>query len=141
MSTTEKDYGEIICQAVDTIITGRLSALSYDQTVLCTIVDDSKRSQGIYVVSNGSTKFEVYSTTDEYRNNTNVYVLIPNGDWNETKTITGKKIIKEQEKTYNYRNPFDFLVDVTGNMISAPIGNNIGLVANSPDDQDGNSDG
>jgi len=30
MSTTEKNYGEIICQAVDTIITGRLSALSYD---------------------------------------------------------------------------------------------------------------
>lgn len=125
-----KNYGEIICQAVDTIVTERLAGLSYDQTVLCTVVNDSKRDQGIYTVSNGSTKFEAYSTSDEYRNNNNVYVLIPKGDWNETKIITGKKTIKEQEISYNYRNPFDYLVDITGNMISAPLDKNIGLVAN-----------
>lgn len=125
-----KNYGEIICQAVDTIVAERLAGLSYDQTVLCTVVNDSKRDQGIYTVSNGSTKFEAYSTSDEYRNNNNVYVLIPKGDWNETKIITGKKTIKEQEISYNYRNPFDYLVDITGNMISAPLDKNIGLVAN-----------
>ena len=33
-----------------------------------------------------------------YRNNNNVYVLIPKGDWNETKTITGKKDNKNQKE-------------------------------------------
>lgn len=142
MSTQDRNtYGDILCQAVDTIVTQRLSALEYDQTILCSIVDDSRREQGIYRVTNGSTVFEAVSDQTNYRNDNNVYVLIPRGNWNETKTITGKKIVKEQEKSYNYKNPFDFLVDVTGNMISAPIGNNIGLVANSPDDQDGDLDG
>nr|DAF37659.1 MAG TPA: hypothetical protein [Caudoviricetes sp.]DAK59212.1 MAG TPA: hypothetical protein [Caudoviricetes sp.] len=35
------DYGEILCTAVDEIVTTRLAGLSYDLTKLCTIVDDS----------------------------------------------------------------------------------------------------
>ena len=113
----EKDYGEIICTAVDTIIEGRLANLTYDQTILCTVEDDSRRAQGQYKVSNGSTKFDAYSADVEYRKGDNVYVLIPRGDWNETKTITGKKKKDEQETAYNYKSPFEYLVDVQGNLI------------------------
>lgn len=35
------DYGEIICKAVDEIVTSKLQGLQYDITKLCTIVDDS----------------------------------------------------------------------------------------------------
>lgn len=122
------DYSEILCQAVDTIVTQRLSAISYDQTIICTIVDDSKREQGIYVVSNGSVKFEVYSDVTTYRNKTNVYVTVPEGDWNQAKFIIGKKTNNEYE-SYNYRKPFDMLVDVTGNCVNKVV--NEGLVANN----------
>jgi hypothetical protein len=33
------NYSEIVCEAVDTIIAERLKALSYDKTVICTILD------------------------------------------------------------------------------------------------------
>ena len=122
------DYSEILCQAVDTIVTQRLSAISYDQTTICTIVDDSKREQGIYVVSNGSVKFEAYSDITTYRNKTNVYVTVPEGDWNQAKFIIGKKTNNEYE-SYNYRKPFDMLVDVTGNCVNKVV--NEGLVANN----------
>lgn len=133
MSTQDRNtYGDILCQAVDTIVTQRLSALEYDQTILCSIVDDSRREEGIYKVTNGSTVFEAVSDQTNYRNDNNVYVLIPKGNWNETKTITGKKNNKDSEISYVYRNPFDYLVDATNNMIKNPLDDAIGLVANDP---------
>ena len=133
MSTQDRNtYGDILCQAVDTIVTQRLSALEYDQTILCSIVDDSRREEGIYRVTNGSTVFEAVSDQTNYRNGNNVYVLIPKGNWNETKTITGKKNNKDSEISYIYRNPFDYLVDATNNMIKNPLGDAVGLVANDP---------
>ena len=69
------DYGELFCEAVDTIIQERLSQVSFDKTILCTITDDSLRSQGIYTVSeNEKTVFEAYSSDTSYRKNNNVYV-------------------------------------------------------------------
>ena len=133
MSTQDRNtYGDILCQAVDTIVTQRLSALEYDQTILCSIVDDSRREEGIYRVTNGSTVFEAVSDQTNYRNGNNVYVLIPKGNWNETKTITGKKNNKDSEISYIYRNPFDYLVDATNNMIKNPLSDAVGLVANDP---------
>ena len=86
------DYGELICTAVDTIVKERLNSISYDRTVLCTIVDDSQRAQGLYIVSeNDQTKFEAYSDKTSYRNGNNVYVQIPGGDWNQQKIIISKK--------------------------------------------------
>lgn len=133
MSTQDRNtYGDILCQAVDTIVTQRLSALEYDQTILCSIVDDSRREEGIYRVTNGSIVFEAVSDQTNYRNDNNVYVLIPKGKWEETKTITGKKNNKDSEISYIYRNPFDYLVDATNNMIKDPLDDAIGLVANDP---------
>ena len=133
MSNQDKDYGNILCQAIDTIVTERLLGLEYDQTILCTIVDDAERDKGKYIVSNGSAKFDVVSEITTYRNNNNVYVLIPKGDWNETKTITGKKDNKNQKESYVYRNPFDYLVNITQNVIKENISQ--GLVANNEDTQ------
>lgn len=121
------DYGEIICQAVDTIVSERLNGISYDTTILCTIEDDSRREDGVYIVSNGSTKFEAYTTDTSFRKGTNVYVQIPSGDWNQQKIITAKKIEKE-DTTMVYISPFSQLVDITGNLLSGDTSN--GLVAN-----------
>ena len=127
-----QNYGEVLCQAVDEIVRKRLEGISYDQTILCTVVDDSKREQGIYVVTNNNTtKFEAFSTVTNYRNKDNVYVQIPSGDWNQQKIIVAKKTSKNDEP-FIYKRPFESLVDITGNLIKDNINDNLtGLLANS----------
>ena len=94
MAQQNIDYGELFCAAVDTIVQERLTHVSYDRTILCTIVDDSERAQGLYTVTeNDSTKFIAYSSDTSYRNGQNVYVQIPGGDWNQQKII-GKERCK-----------------------------------------------
>lgn len=122
------DYNEIICQAVDTIVSKRLEEVKFDQTILCTIIDNSKKSQGVYTVSNGSVSFEAYSTVTNYSEKTNVYVQIPNGDWNEQKIIIGKKTSKD-ETPFVYKEPFDDFVSFTDNLIKDKI-KKTGLIAN-----------
>lgn len=144
MSNNNKtDYGELFCEAIDTIVAERLNAVTKDVTVLCTVVDDSKRQEGKYVVTetNSQTKFEAFSDNTEYRKDNNVYVTIPKGDMNEAKFIIGKKQKDELEEAYTYTNPFDTIVDVSGNLITAEIPvERAGLVANEPD-IDGYDDG
>ena len=128
------DYGEILCQAVDTILSERLKSVSFDSTILCTIVDDSRRLEGIYTVSNGSAKFDAYSQINTYRKNNNVYVQIPGGDFDQQKFIVAKKTDNTDEPLI-YKNPFDSLVDVSGNMINSFIPHTeSGLTANLPED-------
>lgn len=131
-----QNYGEVFCEAVDEIVRKRLEGISYDSTVLCRVVDDSKREEGLYVVThNNTTKFEAFSTITNYRNNDNVYVQIPNGDWNQQKIIIAKKTDKNSEP-YAYQKPFETLVDITGNLITTKIDADLtGLVANSTLDE------
>jgi hypothetical protein len=75
------DYDQIICEAIDTIVTKKLESISFDRTILCTIVDNSAKESGMYTVSDGSVKFTAYSSDTTFLVNTNVYVQIPNGDW------------------------------------------------------------
>lgn len=128
---SNKDYGQIMCEAVDTIIAKRLNGISYDQTVLCTIVDNTNKAQGKYIVQKDNVKFEVYSTNTEYNKNDNVYVQIPEGDQNQDKFIIGKKINSNNQESYVYNKPFNNLVDITGNIATNSIsGNSTGLIAN-----------
>ena len=64
MSNELKDYGQLFCEAVDTIVKERLSGIKFDSTILCTIVDDKDKAQGKYVVSYSDAKFEAYSLSE-----------------------------------------------------------------------------
>lgn len=111
-----KDYGEIICSAVDSIIQSRLSNLEFNITKTCTIIDISSRNQGKYIVSDGSAKFEVYSEDTSYNLDDNVLVLIPNGDYKNNKIILGKTKI-EKELPYKYTSPMTTMVKFTDNIL------------------------
>ena len=50
------NYSEIICTAIDEIVTAKLQGLEYDVTKQCTVVDDSQSHKGKYVVSDGTSK-------------------------------------------------------------------------------------
>ena len=128
----EQNYGEIICQAVDEIVRTRLEGMSYDQTILCTIVDDSRRSEGIYTVtSNNRIRFDAVSNDTSYRKHHNVYVQIPGGDWNQQKIILARKT-ETADDPFIYKRPFDTFVDITGNLIKNS-NYNYGLSANDPE--------
>lgn len=110
------NYGELFCQAIDIIAQERINSVSYDKTILCVIEDASQASKGRYVVKYNSTRFEAFSTDTSYKDGNNVYVQIPQGDWNEQKIIVSKKTDKTNTPiTYLY--PFDTFVDITENLL------------------------
>lgn len=129
---SNQTYGELFCQAIDTIVKERLKGISYDSTYLCSIVDDSKNKDGIYIVSNGSAKFEALSLNSDYRKGDNVYVQVPGGDWNQQKNIIAKKTNTKNEP-FTYKRPFDSFVDLTGNLIKNNY--SVSLLANYPEEQ------
>lgn len=101
---------EELFQSMETIAQGVVSKTKYDITKECTIVDNSNKNLGEYIVSDGSINFKVYSP-DSYRVGEIVYVLIPQGDYNQQKIITGRKIL-DSTMAYNYLFPFDTMVEL-----------------------------
>ena len=72
---------EDIFQAIDIITSERLKQLSYDVTKKCTIVAVDDKTNGHYIVTDGSIKFDAYSDSTKYRVDDIVRVTIPNGDF------------------------------------------------------------
>lgn len=81
---------EQLFQSFDIILTQRLSDLSFDTTVIATIVDDSEKNIGHYIVSDGTIKFDAYTNDTSYKTDDQVRVTILNGDWTQKKFIEGK---------------------------------------------------
>jgi hypothetical protein len=90
-----KDYADILLKAMQTISESTVSQLSYDKTVICHIIDNSKADEGQYTVTDGSSTFYAYSDNTEYKKNEAVYVSIPQDDFSKTKLIVGKYIADE----------------------------------------------
>ena len=61
------DYNEILCQAIDTIVAKRISEISFDKTILCTISNDSKKESGEYTVTDGAVSFQAFCDNDKYQ--------------------------------------------------------------------------
>ena len=83
MSEDRQDYGEILCEAVSTIISKELEKLAYDVTRNCIVIEDTYKKQGKYTVMDGAIKYEAYSAITTLNVNDSVLVLIPNGDYGE----------------------------------------------------------
>lgn len=121
------DYNEIICTAIDTIVSSRIEQLQYDVTKVCLIDDDSMAAQGKYVVADGAAKYEAFTNDTSLRKGNSVQVLIPNGDYNMQKTIISR-IAANDTTPYNYISPMDAMLKITDNVfLGAPV---VGLLAN-----------
>ncbi len=88
---------ESLFQSIDIILTQRLNALSYDTTVIASIIDDSDKDNGHYIVSDGTIKFDAYTSDTTYKSGDQVRVTVVNGDWSQKKFIEGKYSNKENE--------------------------------------------
>lgn len=118
----ERDYGEILCTAIDEIVSTRLQGLQYDITKQCTIKDDSRAHQGRYVVSDGGSKFEAFSSDTSFKNGNSVLVTIPNGDFTMQKTIVGR-IASIDTTPFKYISPLDSMIKIKNGMLEdIPIG-------------------
>lgn len=113
-----KDYNEIMCQAVDTLITHRLKDITYDKTIICEIIDDSDKEKGHYIVSDGTIKFDAYSESNKYRKSNQVYVIIPQGDYSQQKVILSKYTASNANEPMVYISPLGTMVTMTDNLIS-----------------------
>ena len=139
MSEDRFNYGETLCEAIDTIISKKLEGLSYDITKTCIVIDDTYKKQGRYVVADGALKFEAYSTITTLNINDNVLVNIPYGDYSLQKTILNKIIYNDKLKSLNYISPLDNMLKFTNNIIEDLIpvenieNNGFSILANDND--------
>lgn len=129
----EKDYNEILLQAMDTVIAQRLSELAFDKTIICTITDSSERDKGIYKVTDGSIVFEAYSENTNYSQDDKVYVNIPSGDWTQQKQITGRYITDLDNEPITLVKPLEKIAELTNSLIFDS--SQTGLIANGDDNE------
>ena len=112
------DYAEEIFESIRTIAKKEIEALKFDTTIEATITDVSNAKYGAYVVTNGSVYFTAYSMSTDYKVKDVVLVTIPMGDYNQQKTIIGKKSNSENDVPIAYTSPFSQIIDVTNNLTS-----------------------
>lgn len=95
------EYAENIMQAMDTIIQERLNKLSFDRTITSKVISRDEKDDNLYWVSTETMKFQARASGDQkYSRDEEVYVLIPEGNYNNEKVITGSRI-NNIEKAYN----------------------------------------
>ena len=112
MAITSED----LFTAIKTIVDKQIDKVHYDKTIVCTIEDNSRASKGEYIVSDGSTSFTAYSEKTNYTLGANVYVTIPQGNYENKKLIIGK-YLGDSNTPYTYIPPTENYVDMTGNIL------------------------
>ena len=83
--------GQKILQSVSIVVERAIKTAGYDKTVQATIVSCADESIGKYRVRYQGGIWYAFSSSPDvsYRENDNVYVLVPNGDMDKQKTILG----------------------------------------------------
>ena len=117
MESSELQEG--LFRAIQTIAKSEVNKMSFDRTLVCTIVDNSNAVHGEYYVTDDSSKFFAYSEVTTYQIGEVVLVKVPNGDFNNQKHIEGRYVGKQGED-YNYVSPYTQFVSYTINLIDNP---------------------
>ena len=103
---------ESLLQAIDIIAEQRTkSNNSYNQTIICTITDNSNAEKyGYYTVTNDVITFDAYTENTTYKIGAQVRVTIPNGDYSQQKYIEGLYSYNNGE-ALTYIAPLDTFLD------------------------------
>lgn len=102
-----------------------------DITIDGFIVDASRAKEGMYIVGSGYSQFTAYASTI-YKENDDVYILIPGGDYNNTKLIVGRRMT-EGSGAYNVIDELEDMVffhDSDSSLIEFS-GKSLGIQANN----------
>lgn len=109
-------YSEDLLNSIEIVAEGILKGISYDKTITCTVIDDSKKSSGEYLVSDGSMQFTAYTSDQSFYNGTTVYVTVPEGNYDNTKIIVSKKVNEDEFVPFLYQAPFANFLNITDNL-------------------------
>ena len=101
-----------------------------DITIDGFIIDASRAKEGVYTVGSGYSQFTAYASTI-YKENDDVYVLIPGGDYNKSKLIVGRRMT-EGSGAYNVIDELDDMIFFHGSDSSLIgfSGKTLGIQAN-----------
>lgn len=102
-----------------------------DITIDGFIIDASRAKEGVYTVGSGYSQFTAYAFTT-YKENDDVYILIPGGDYNKTKFIIGRRMT-ESSGAYNVIDELENMVffhDSDSSLINFS-GKSLGIQANN----------
>lgn len=102
-----------------------------DITIDGFIIDASRAKEGVYTVVSGYSQFTAYAFTT-YKENDDVYILIPGGDYNNTKFIIGRRMT-ENSGAYNVIDELENMVffhDSNSSLINFS-GKSLGIQANN----------
>lgn len=102
-----------------------------DITIDGFIIDASRAKEGMYIVGSGYSQFTAYASTI-YKENDDVYILIPGGDYNNTKLIVGRRMT-EGSGAYNVIDELEDMVffhDSNSSLIEFS-GKSLGIQANN----------
>lgn len=109
---------ESIFGAIDVIVSNRLDGISYDTTMICTIVDDRDKDRSHYVVTDGSIRFDAYTNDTSYKVDDVVRVSVLNGDFSQRKFIVGPYIGDDTSAPVTYIPPLATSFTSTENLVS-----------------------
>ena len=123
------DYLESLFTGMDIIIDKRLKELSFDKTIVCTVVYNENKKNGEYRVSDGAIEFIAYSDSNKYQVNDQVLVKIPQGDYTKEKFIEGRYVNDNNTSPITYISPLDTIVNISGNLVDNS-NTQYGIVAN-----------
>lgn len=104
-----------LLEAIDTIATQRANEVSFDRTIVCTIVNNVNAYKAEYVVSDGSSQFYAYSDNLSYQVDDKVLVLIPEGDFSNTT----KYIITKVYNKLDYEGLHQIFFNADGGSVAA----------------------
>ena len=110
---------EQLFKSIDIILQQRLQDVNFDKTIICTIVDDSNKKNGCYVVSDGTIKFNAYVSDATYKKDDQVRVSVLGGDFSEKKFITGRYTGDENSSPITYKSPLESIIPITGNLVES----------------------
>lgn len=125
-----QDYAEILFLSVDALLENRLRDIAFDKTIVCEIIDDANKSNGVYIVSDGSVTFEaVCDTSNKYIKGESVYVTIPQGNYDNTKLIISRYAKETANQAIAYIPSLGTMLMMTNNICPNEIGS-FGITAN-----------
>lgn len=111
---SDVNYSEVLFQSIDQIVEERLKQVQYDRTILCKVIeaypDDNK-----YWVNCEGLKLQVQSIDPKktYSKDSMVYVLMPEGNYENVKVIIGGYNDKDIEKKVFNNSYDDFIPNQT----------------------------
>lgn len=127
---------------MDLLARKRISELAFDKTISpCKVLNHDAEDESKYLVQYETAIFDAYvqNTSTVYYEGDSVYVLIPSGDWNNTKMITGRCTTTEGTKYYNFKFPLEDFIAIDELIWTTDV-SGVGFIANKEFSQELNGD-